>query len=87
MALPMALVHRVDLACEMQRVSDLVGPEFAAQLDGKAFAPLGGDEIGEAVREILARELRSPENEAVLLFQIELANGFRVFKASECCGF
>ena len=83
MALPVPLIHCVDFAREVQRVPDLVGPQLAAQLDRKPAAPLGGDLVGESVGEIFAVELRAPEQKAVLLLQIELANRFGVFYPRE----
>lgn len=83
MALPVALIHRVDLAGQMQRVPDLVGPQFPAQFDRQPATPLRRHLIGQAVREIIAGELRAPQQEAVLLLQVELANRFGVLEPRE----
>ena len=83
MTLPVPLVHGVNLAGQMQRVPDLVGPQFPAQFDGQPATPLRRHLIGQPVREIIAGELRAPEREAVLLLQVELPDRFGVFEPRE----
>ena len=83
MALPVPLVHGVDLTSQVQGVADLVGPQLPAQFDGQAAPPLRGHLRGQAVREIIAGELRTPENEAGLLLQVELSDRFGVFEPRE----